>query len=130
MKMFLEDELQALLLLSSLPDSWETLVVSFSTSAPGGKLTMEMVKESLLNEEARKKKGESSFGVLVSEKPEGCGRSKSRYPQGHGSKDMSRGRSKNSKCFHCNKMGHMKRECRLLKREQSGGTKKRKKQIQ
>ena len=47
MKMPIKDELQALLLLSSLPDSWETLVVSLSALAPGGKLTMEMVKESL-----------------------------------------------------------------------------------
>ncbi|VFQ89935.1 unnamed protein product [Cuscuta campestris] len=50
MKMKLEDELQALLLLSSLPDSWDTLVVSLSNSAPDGKMTMEMVKASLLNE--------------------------------------------------------------------------------
>lgn len=130
MKMTLEDELQALLLLSSLPDSWETLVVSLSTSAPGGKLTMEMVKESLMSEEARRKeKGETSSGVLVSEKPEGRGRSNSRHPHGHGNRDTSRGRSKNRKnikCFHCNKMGHMKRECRLLKREQSGGSKEEK----
>ncbi|VFQ76229.1 unnamed protein product [Cuscuta campestris] len=55
MKMKLEDELQALLLLSSLPDSWDTLVVSLSNSAPDGKMTMEMVKASLLNEEARRK---------------------------------------------------------------------------
>ncbi|VFQ72988.1 unnamed protein product [Cuscuta campestris] len=47
MKMKLEDELQALLLLSSLPDSWDTLVVSLSNSAPDGKMTMEMVKASL-----------------------------------------------------------------------------------
>lgn len=44
MKLVLEDELQALLLLSSLPDSWETLVVSLSNSTPEGKFTMEVVK--------------------------------------------------------------------------------------
>ena len=36
MKMKIEDELQALLLLSSLPDSWDTLVISLSNSAPNG----------------------------------------------------------------------------------------------
>ncbi|VFQ64792.1 unnamed protein product [Cuscuta campestris] len=41
-----EDELQALLLLSSVPDSWDTLVVSLSNSAPDGNMTMEMVKAS------------------------------------------------------------------------------------
>lgn len=49
MKMSLDDELQALLLLCSLLESWDTLVVSLSNSAPEGKLTMESVKSSLLN---------------------------------------------------------------------------------
>jgi len=50
-----DDELQALLLLSLLPDDWETLVVSLSNSAPDGKLTMSMVKDVVFNEEARRK---------------------------------------------------------------------------
>ena len=47
MKIILNDELQALLFLSSLPDSWETLVVLVNNSAPNMKLT--------LNEESRRK---------------------------------------------------------------------------
>ena len=71
MKMNIDDEMQASLLLSSLPDSWETLVVTISNSTPNGILTMESVKDSLLNEEARRKeKGESSSRVLVHEKQE------------------------------------------------------------
>jgi hypothetical protein len=50
MKLVLDDEVQALLMLSSLPDSWETLVVSLSNSAPNGVMTMVMVKDSMLNE--------------------------------------------------------------------------------
>ncbi|GFZ04053.1 hypothetical protein Acr_16g0006770 [Actinidia rufa] len=49
-----DDEMQALLLLSSLPESWETLVVSLSNSAPNGKLTTSMVMDALFNEEARR----------------------------------------------------------------------------
>ncbi|KAK1652513.1 hypothetical protein QYE76_070318 [Lolium multiflorum] len=61
MKINFEDELQALLLLSSMPDSWNTLVVSVSNSAPDGKLTLEMVKNNMLNEEAIKRgKGDAS----------------------------------------------------------------------
>ncbi|KAL9260610.1 Retrovirus-related Pol polyprotein from transposon TNT 1-94-like protein [Drosera capensis] len=41
MKMTLEDELQALLLLGSLPDSWETLVVTISNAAPNGVVSNE-----------------------------------------------------------------------------------------
>ena len=44
-KLNLGNEEQALLLLNSLPDSWETLVVSLSNSTPNGKLTMTMVKD-------------------------------------------------------------------------------------
>jgi hypothetical protein len=43
MKITYEDELQALLLLSSMPNNWNTLVMSVSNSAPYVKLTMEMV---------------------------------------------------------------------------------------
>jgi len=54
-KMTLDDELQALLLLSSLLESWDTLAVSLSNLAPEGKLTMEGVTSALLNEEIRRK---------------------------------------------------------------------------
>ncbi|XP_057806204.1 uncharacterized protein LOC131021133, partial [Salvia miltiorrhiza] len=60
MKISLDDEVVALLLLSSLPDSWDTLVVSISNSAPGGALTLQMVKDCLLNEESRRKDQERS----------------------------------------------------------------------
>jgi hypothetical protein len=43
MKLVLDDEVQVLLMLSSLPDSWETLVVSLSNSAPNDVMTMVMV---------------------------------------------------------------------------------------
>ncbi|BBH02189.1 hypothetical protein Prudu_012686 [Prunus dulcis] len=55
MKMVLDDELQALMLLSSLPDSWDTLVVSLSNSAAQGLLTLDIVKDSMFNEEAKRK---------------------------------------------------------------------------
>ena len=55
MKINLDDEVQALLLLSSLPDSWNMLVVSLSNSVLDGKLAPDMVKNSMLNEEARRK---------------------------------------------------------------------------
>ena len=49
-KMTLDDELQALLLLSSLPESWETLVVSLNNSAPNGVLSLSTIKDSMFNE--------------------------------------------------------------------------------
>ncbi|CAL5325493.1 unnamed protein product [Camellia sinensis] len=111
-KMELEDEMQALLLLSSLPDSWETLVVSLSNSAPEGKLTMGMVTDALFNEEARKKEmeGEQSHALVTEsrgrdrERGRGRGRSKSR---GH-----SQSRQDNTRrCFYCDQEDHVIRDC-------------------
>ncbi|KAA8515916.1 hypothetical protein F0562_019095 [Nyssa sinensis] len=88
MKMVIEDELQALLLLSSLPDSWETLVVTMSNFAPDGKLSMGQVSSSLFNEETRRKlAGTDNAQALVSENR---GRSKNR---GHKRHEKSKGRS-------------------------------------
>lgn len=61
MKINLDDKVQALLLLSSLPDSWNTFVVSLSNLAPEGKLTLKMVKNSPLNEEARRKEKKATI---------------------------------------------------------------------
>ena len=55
MKLELDDEVQALLLLSSLPNTWETLVVSLSNSTPNGVITINMVKNIMFNEKARRK---------------------------------------------------------------------------
>ena len=68
MKLVIDDELQTLLLLSSLPDSWETLVVSLSNSTPNGVLQLAIIKDSLLNEETRKKDmGKDIAQALVTE---------------------------------------------------------------
>ena len=90
MDMELDDEILALCLISSLPDSWETLVVSLSNSAPSGKLTLKMVKESMLNEENRRtERGLATQSqVLVTEKR---GRSKSRTSKSRDGNDRSRG---------------------------------------
>ena len=52
----LAKEVLALLLLGSLPDNWEMLIVTLGNTGSEGKhLSMEKVKLSLLNEEARRK---------------------------------------------------------------------------
>ena len=81
MKNIRDDESQVLLLLSSLPDNWETLVVSVNNSAPNGKLTLNMVTDRLQNEESRRKSVEaipSKLDALISEKQERWGRNQSR----------------------------------------------------
>ncbi|GFZ00426.1 hypothetical protein Acr_14g0000620 [Actinidia rufa] len=96
-----DDEMQALLLLSSLPESWETLMVSLSNSAPNGKLTKSMVMDALFNEEARRRE--------------------------MGSTDQRRWRSqargRTVRCFYCDQEGHIKRDCPKYKaQDQSSNT--------
>ena len=80
MKLVGDDELQVLLLLSSLPDRWETLVVSLSNSALNGVLQLAMVKDNLLNEETRRRDmGKDIAQALIIENK---GRSKSRSSKG------------------------------------------------
>ncbi|URE40384.1 hypothetical protein MUK42_35170 [Musa troglodytarum] len=117
MKMNIDHEMQGLLLLSSLPESWETYMVTICNSTLEGTLTIDMVKDSLLNEDARRKEqGESSSGALVTEKQERRERSHSRNPHGYRGRSKSR---RDIRCFHCNRPGHMKKECRFWKREQN-----------
>ncbi|RDX73201.1 hypothetical protein CR513_47221, partial [Mucuna pruriens] len=55
-----EDEILGLLLLNSLPESWETFKVSITNSTPNGVVSLQMVKGSVLNEEMRRKAQGSS----------------------------------------------------------------------
>ena len=114
-EMKLDDELQVLLLLSSLPESWDTLVVTLSNSAPEGKLIMDTVADSLLNEEAKRKERGFSEANFVDNR----GRNENRgRNKGH---DKSRGRSKSHPkfvCYYCGKLDHKKSDCRYYKRDQ------------
>ena len=110
MKLELDDEVQTLLLLSSLPDSWETLVVSLSNSAPNGVINVYMVKD-MFNEEAKRKELGifSNTETFVIEKR---GKSKSRKPSNDYNRDKSRGKSKSRKeikRFYCGKPRHIER---------------------
>ncbi|PWA43159.1 TRAF-like protein [Artemisia annua] len=49
------EEVQGLWFLGSLPDSWETFRTSFSNSAIDGVISMELVRNSVLNEEMKRK---------------------------------------------------------------------------
>ncbi|RDX96043.1 hypothetical protein CR513_21349, partial [Mucuna pruriens] len=64
-----EDEILGLLLLNSLPESWKTFKVFIINSAPNEVVSLQMVKDSVLNEEMRRKtQGFSSQSeVLITE---------------------------------------------------------------
>ena len=96
-------------------------MVSLGNSALEGKVTLIMVRNSLFNEEIRRKDfvGNDTHAFVT----ENRGRSKNRGPSRH---NKSRGKSKSRekiKCYHCGKIGHMKRNYKILKQ---GGDKSKK----
>ena len=108
MDMELDDETLALCLISSLPNSWKTLVIALSNFAPSGKLTLKMVKESMLNKENRRKERGLAMQsqVLVTDKR---GRTKSRTLISRDGNDKSQGKSQTRndfKCYYCDKLVH------------------------
>ena len=118
-----DDEIQGLWLLNTLPNSWETLRVSLTNSATGGKVTMEYAKSGVLNEEVRRKSQDTfSHSDVLYTKDQG--RHKTRDPR---SRRKSRSKSKfknpNIICYHFWKKGHIKRFCKQLKQDLKEGKK-------
>ena len=103
MKVVLDNKLQALLLLSSLPDSWETLVVSLSNFTSNEKLYLVQVKDRMFIKEIRRKDlGIDNSQALVTENR---GRSKSRK-WSRKSKDQSQSQSRRKfNRYHCSEKG-------------------------
>ncbi|KAG7553078.1 Zinc finger CCHC-type superfamily [Arabidopsis thaliana x Arabidopsis arenosa] len=97
------------------------LRMSLCNSTSNGVISMDMVKNSVLNEETRRQSNASSSrsDVLVTESR---GRSSSRDPK----KDKNRSRSKSNKfanleCHYCHKKGHIKKDCWKLKKDKQQG---------
>ncbi|KAK8690455.1 hypothetical protein V6N13_073988 [Hibiscus sabdariffa] len=59
-EMKIDDKLQDLLLLSPLPEIWDTFVVTLSNSTLDGKLIIDIISDSLMNKEARRKERDLS----------------------------------------------------------------------
>lgn len=107
--------MQALLLLGTLPDSWETLLVTISNLASNGVLALSTIKDNSFNEEIRRRDMEidNTQAFVIENK----GRSKSKELSGW-SKSKERSYSKwRIKCYYHTKEGHMKRNYKVLKKE-------------
>ena len=108
-----EDEVQALLLLSSLPDSWSGTVTAVSNSTGSAKLTFEGIRDLILGEDVRRRSAGESSGSLLN--TEDRGRSSNRRNGGRGkSKTRKRSQSKNRKditCWNCKEKGHFRNQC-------------------
>ena len=110
----LANKVMGWLLLGSLPNSWETLIVTLGNVGPEGKfLSMARVKLSFLDEEARQKDKEaiSDPKALVTESDTHRGRGRNKCPQNReklGTRSKSRERPM---CFYYGKSGHFQKSC-------------------
>ena len=107
-----DDETQALMMMSSLPESWETLVVALNNSNSDGVVSMESVVISLLNEEMRRIN--SSEGKAAEEKE-----TTNPLAEVHFAKRERRSFKPNTDrdfiCYYCEKPGHQLKFCNKLR---------------
>ncbi|KAH9659018.1 hypothetical protein KPL70_023705 [Citrus sinensis] len=110
----IEENERAELLLQSLPDSYDQLIINLTNNNLVESLVFDDVAASVLNEESRRKNKENR--QVSSQQAEALsvtrGRSTERGPSGSQNHGRSKSRSKkNVKCYNCSKKGHVKKEC-------------------
>lgn len=118
--MKIDDKLRTLLLLSFLPESWDTLVVTLSNFSRDEKLAMDSVTNSLLNEESiwREQGFNNQFKANIVDsirRSKNCERGGRRRPQVR-FKSCIR-----LSFYYCGKPDHKRPKCIFLKRDQLTG---------
>ena len=105
-------------MLCTLPDSWENLIITLSTSCKEDNLSLQVVKTSILNEETRRKdKNVLSQSEANVTQEFSRGRREHRSPE-NGDRFYGRSKSRGKPtCFYCGKPGHLQKNCRHLRKD-------------
>jgi hypothetical protein len=116
-----DDEIRTLIVLVSLPNSWEAVRMAVSNSAGKSKLSYEDVRDLVLSEEVRMKDYGETFGSGAALNLEARGKGQERNSV-RGKSKSRKGRSKSKfgrqpECWNCGKTGHFKKNCRELKKK-------------
>ncbi|KAK9060088.1 hypothetical protein SSX86_020792 [Deinandra increscens subsp. villosa] len=115
-KMKFDDETKAVLLLSSLPDSWSGTVTAVTNSVGTDGMTFEKIRDLVLGEDIRRR---GATGGSYSEMLHvGRGRENSRNSGSSKGQGRSSSRARPSvRCWNCNEKGHYRSQCPKDKKE-------------
>ena len=119
-KINFEDEIKALILMSSLPESWHNVVAAISSSRGFDKLKFDEIRDVVLSESIRKREIRNSSGSALN--VDRWGRSKLKGPNKGRSKSKNREKSPNRlnvMCWNCGEKGHFRTSCTRPKRKQN-----------
>ena len=126
MKIDFVDEIRTLILLESLPNSWEVTRMTVSNSIGKAKLNFDDTRDLILAEEVRRiDSGEvfgSGFALNVENRGRGNrkdDRSSNRAKSKSRHKGKSRPHSGQAVCWNCQKSGHFKKDCKNPKRKEN-----------
>ncbi|RVW93766.1 Retrovirus-related Pol polyprotein from transposon TNT 1-94 [Vitis vinifera] len=119
-----DEEIHALIVLASLPNSWEAMRMAVSNSTGKEKLKYNDIRDLLLAEEIRRRdSGETSgSGSTLNLETRGRGNDRNSNQGRSKSRNSNRNRSKSRsgqqvQCWNCGKTGHFKRQCKSPKKK-------------
>ena len=125
-KIDFDDEIRALILLVSLPNSWKAMKMAVSNSIGKAKLNFDDTRDLILAEEVRRIDSSEVFGSGSALNVENQGRGNRKDDRSSNrakSKSRHRGKSRPYSgqvvCWNCQKPGHFKKDCRNPKREEN-----------
>jgi hypothetical protein len=122
-KVEFDDEVRDLLILCSLLESWNGLVMVVSNSVSGSNtLKFDDVVGVILSEEMRwKSTGDTSSNALTVEN-KGRKRERGKSPRNYGKsrKGISKSKLGKIKCWNCGKKGHLNKNCIAPKKQRDG----------
>ncbi|RVW95743.1 Retrovirus-related Pol polyprotein from transposon TNT 1-94 [Vitis vinifera] len=119
-----EDEIRVLIVLASLPNSWEAMRMAVSNSMGKEKLKYNDIRDLILAEEIRRRDaGETSgSGSTLNLETKGKCNDRNSNRGRSNSRNSNRNRSKSTsgqqvQCWNCGKTGHFKRQCKSPKKK-------------